>query len=214
MNLEIKKTIAREFLILIFSLSIGFVSFLCTYPYNTFKRYKKEQINSEIIKKNKLYDSISALYISKIENQEWFFNKLVSNYSLIRETKYNTREKLWKRLNTLASKDSIKYKWDFSNKDFLDFHNEIGFSDPEALQTFILKNRLSKKDSINYNTGKAIKLEINELGKNMRQTERNILSFKNQIQTGKQTFFICVILLFGIRYLFYSIAWSLNVLRK
>lgn len=214
MKLTTKKIIAREFLIMILVLTIGLISFLCTYPYNAYKRNQVENKSIEISEKSKKVDTLSLSFKNKIDQQNWFFDKY-SNHWDISGDKINTSEKLWKRLDFLALNDSIKYKWqNVWDKELLAFNKEIGFTNPDEFKSFIDKNRITKIDSLNYDSSLAINSEIALLTKNKKDYESEILSYNEQTEFGLKALIICFIILFGFRYLFYSLKWSLKTLKQ
>ena len=214
MKLTTKKIIAREFLIMILVLTIGLILFLCTYPYNAYKRNQVENKSIEISEKSKKVDTLSLSFKNKIDQQNWFFEKY-SNHWDISGDKINTSEKLWKRLDFLALNDSIKYKWqNVWDKELLAFNKEIGFTNPDEFKSFIDKNRITKIDSSNYDSSLAINSEIALLTKNKKDYESEILSYNEQTEFGLKALIICFIILFGFRYLFYSLKWSLKTLKQ
>jgi hypothetical protein len=214
MKLTTKKFIAREFLIMTLVLILGLISFLCTYQYNALKRNKVKNNKNEISKKTKQADSLSISYKSKLHNRSWFFQKFSNYYDLTDDT-INTSEKIWIRLDYLALKDSIKYNWGkVWDKDIVAFNKEIGFSNPDSFHSFIDKNRISKIDSSNYYSSLALNSEIALLSKSKNDNENKILTYNEQTEFGLNALIIYFIVFFGIRYLFYSIKWSLKTLKQ
>jgi hypothetical protein len=214
MKLTTKKIIAREFLTLTLVLTLGLISFLCTYPYNAFKRNQVERKSIEISEKSKRADSLSLSFKNKIDQQKWFFDKYSSHWDISGD-KINTSEKLWKRLDFLALNDSIKYKWqNVWDKDLIEFNKELGFLNPDEFQSFIDKNRITKTDSTNYDSSLSINSEVAALTQNKKDYDSKILSFNEQTEFGLKASIICFIILFGFRYLFYSIRWSLKILKQ
>lgn len=213
MKLTNKKIIAREFLTLTIILALGLISFLSTYPYNAYKRNQVENKNTEISEKRNKVDTLSLSFKNKIDQRKWFFDKYSNHWDISRVE--NTPDKLWKRLDYLALNDSIKYYWqNVWDKDLLAFNKEIGFLNPNEFQSFIDKNRITKKDSSNYDTFLAINSEIALLIKNIKNYESDILSSNEQTEFGQKALIICFIILFGFRYLFYSIKWSIKTLKQ
>jgi len=214
MKLTTKKIIAREFLTLTLVLTLGLISFLCTYPYNAYKRNQAKNISSEISEKSKKADTLSLTFKNKLGQQKWFFDKYSNQWDISGDV-INTSDKLWKRLDYLALNDSIKYKWqNVWDKDLIAFNKKIGFSNPEEFQSFIDKNRVTKIDSANYDSSLAINSEIALLTKNKKNYESEILSYNEQTEFGLKALIICFIILFGFRYLFYSLKWSLKTLKQ
>lgn len=214
MKLTTKKLIAREFLIMILVLTIGLISFFCTYPYNAYKRKQVENKSIEISEKSKKVDTLSLSFKNKIDQQNWFFEKYSNHWDISGDI-INTSEKLWQRLDFLALNDSIKYKWqNVWDKELLAFNKEIGFSNPDEFKSFIDKNRITKEDSSNYESSLAINSEIALLTKNKKDYESEILSYNEQKEFGLKALIICFFILFGFRYLFYSLKWSLKTLKQ
>ena len=214
MKLTTKKIIAREFLILTLILTVGIFSFLFTYPYNAYKRYQVQNINTEISKKRDKADTLSLSFTNKINQRKWYFEKYSNKWDISGD-EINTSDKLWKRLDFLALNDSIKFKWNnVWDKQIVEFNNEIGFSNPNDFQSFIDKNRLTKVDLSNYDSFLAINSEITILDKNKMEYESEILSFNERTNFGLTVLVICFLILFGFRYLFYSLKWSLKILKQ
>jgi hypothetical protein len=214
MKLTTKKIIAREFIILTLILTVVLFSFLCTYPYNAFKRYQVQNILTEISKKRDKADALSSSFINKLNQRKWFFEKF-SNQWDVSAFELNTSDKMWNRLDFLALNDSIKYKWNYVwDKEIVAFNKEIGFSNPDDFQSFIDKNRLTKVDSLNYDSFLAINSEITILDKNKMEHESETLSYIERTDFGLKVLVICFIFLFVFRYIFYSLKWSLKILKQ
>lgn len=75
MKQEFKKTIAREFLIVITVFILTLISFLSIYPYNWFKSKQIKSISESINLQDKILDSLSNSYKKKSNNQDWLYNK-------------------------------------------------------------------------------------------------------------------------------------------
>jgi hypothetical protein len=211
MNITLKKIIAREFLTLIMVLVCVLITFLCIYPYNIIVQRQVEKTSAKILEKTKLADSLSSTYKIKLDKQNWLFEKF-RNYFDVDNSKYwDQRDELWERLDELAVKDSIKYVW---VKEDITFFKSVGFSNSKSLQAFIEKNRINKVDSLKFDSSLVINSEIVLLSKNKKVKEGKIISHNEQIEIAMKTLFFCLVVFFGIRYLFYSIKWSFNVLKQ
>lgn len=214
MKLKIKKLIAREFLLLILAIGIGFVAFSCTYLFNFYQQSKSQNISNEIRAKETIADSLVRPFNNKIKQHEWFYNQNNEKIDLSGSL-YDSPERLWNILNELALKDSIRIKfrtvWTPELKKIL---SDIGFDNPEKLKSFIDENRLTIEDSSKYEQAKNIRTEINLLRNKIGVHDSKILSINAQIELGFWTFCISFILLFAIRYIVYAIKWSLNTLRQ
>jgi len=211
MKLQTKKIIAKEFLILTITAFLGLIAFLGTYPYNYFQKNNIDKLNKSISEKTKIADSLSSSYNIKEGNQNWFFNKYFDKV----ETEFNTSDELWKRLDDLAQKDSIKYKWEkVWNKELVAFLKETGFPSGDNFNSFILSSRITTADLQNYNQSTKVKKEINNLKSKKGNIKSSILSFNQQAEFGLKCFIVAAILFFCLRYLYYSIRWSIKTLKQ
>lgn len=214
MQLQTKKIIAREFLILTLTALIGFVGFLGTYSNNYFKKTKIDKLEENIVEKNRMSDSLSKSYNIKVGKQNRFFNKYFDKVNR-EDTEFNTSDKLWKRLSDLAQKDSIKYKWkNVWNKELISFLKETGFSDGDNFNSFIVTNTITTSDFENYNHSAKLNQEIKELKSEKDTIRSKILSINQQIAFGFKCFIVASIILFGARYLFYAVRWSIRTLKQ
>jgi hypothetical protein len=215
MKLTTKKIIAQEFITLTLVLALGLISFLCTYPYNAFKQIQVVNKSTEISEKRKQSYSLSISYQSKLDKQNWFFEKFSNYYDLSGDTTLDSSNEVWKRFEWNALNNKIKYKWEnFWAKDDISYFKEIGFSNPEALHSFIVKNRITKIDSTKYDSSKIINTNIALLTKSKSEYESDILSYNEQTDFTMKAIIIYFILFFGVRYFFYSLKWSLKILKQ
>lgn len=211
MKLTTKKIIAREFLNLTFVITLGIISFLCTFPYNTFKKNQAEKVSIEILEKSKKSDSLILPFKNKLDKKQWFYNQFSNRFG----NDTYTMEKLWNRLDYLALNDSIKDRWYNSwSKDVIKFNMEIGFSTPEKFQSFIQNNHLAKAEILNYNLSKDIIKEKFSLTKKKDQINREVLSENEQIEFGFRVLLVMFIILFFLRYFLYAIMWSFKTLKE
>jgi hypothetical protein len=215
MRLQIKKIIAREFLILIVTICIGLLAFSLTYPYNFCRQHQVDNLTNKIITKENLADSLSTSFDTKIKKKKWLNKKLNEEFDLSSDTIY--LDSIWIRLVSLAQNDSIKFRWD-GNKNWIEiwtpFFKKIGFNNPSSLQEFILTNNINKSDIENNNSSLKIKDEIKSLKLQKREIENKILSYYEQVNFGIVTLIIFGIILFGLRYVVYSVKWSLKILKQ
>ncbi|WP_291122944.1 hypothetical protein, partial [Flavobacterium sp. UBA6046] len=59
MNIQTKKIIAREFLILLIVIGLGIIGFLSIYPYNLYRNKQIEDLSNIINRKQKGIDSLN-----------------------------------------------------------------------------------------------------------------------------------------------------------
>jgi len=214
MIISTKKIIAREFLILTVVAVCGSLCFLCTYPYNYHIKKEIENLNSEILRKTTLKDSLKTTFVEKQEKQDWYFNNFINEFAVY---KSNTSEKLWKRTLILTNNDSIKILWETNwrkDKQIISFFNKIGFFNPNELQNFIKENSLIKSEIINKNQAVSLEKEI-QIRYNSKIDKKNkVLSYNKQIEFLKNSVCLLFIILFGLRYLLYAVKWSLKTLKE
>ena len=210
MKLQTKKLIAREFLLLTIALSLGFICFLCTYPYNNYRNREIKNLEKSIAEKNKIADSLSHQYKIKSQKKDWFFERFTTKFG----SDLYKNEELWNRLLFLAKVDSIKYKWKVWAKELIDFNKELDFSTPEKFKEFIDAYRINSKDSAEYNQSLNVNRDIAALKIQKRDVETIKLSFEKQVEFGIISTIILGIMLFAARYLFYAVRWSIKVLKQ
>lgn len=215
MKLTTKKIIAREFLALLVVIVIGLTTFLGVYAYNAVKEKKISRLTSEINITTKQVDSLSYAYNKKTDKQNWFFKKWSSTFDLSDDTQYNTLEKVWKRIDYLAEQDSISYKWkNIWHKDLVTFHKEIGFQNPEEFKAFIDDNRISEKDKSDFTVANEKKAIITDIDSEMKETQKSKLSYDEQLDFTTATLLLLCLFIFGFRYLYYGVRWSLRILNE
>ncbi|PWT78854.1 MAG: hypothetical protein C5B59_00935 [Bacteroidetes bacterium] len=217
MDLRTKKTIAREFLILIISVTIGLLGFVGIYIRTYLKNDEYRLLNESISKKSRIKDSLFLPYQEKLGIQNWFFGRYWDKADKAdkEDTSDNTSKKLWQFLRPLAEKDSIKYKWEKTwNKTVISFLKESGFPTSDSFKSFILLNTISIADSLNYAQSKIVKSEIDNLESEKRAIRSSLYSSKQEAEFGFKFFFISAAVLFGFRYFYYGIRWSVKTLKQ
>jgi hypothetical protein len=211
MQINFKKIIAREFLILITVLVIGVLSFCVGTICNT---YSKTRISGLQLK----IDALSRRYNDKIGRQIWVTNTLcerVINCGTENERVRNN-DVIWTKLIKYASEDKLKFKmgiiisketkaWD--SLTITVFKDIMGFSTPEKLKEFIMQSTLNKKEISDYNN--SIKLSEEKIN-----LESNLFEDYQIWNFTLNTIAISFVIGFVIRYLFYAILWSINTLKS
>ena len=213
MNLKKRKIIAREFLILLLVVVLGFIAFACTYPYNYFLNSSVSKLNSEIISQEKQLDSIEEPYKNKIAEQKRVYEGWMKNDKLDRSAYRDFREH-WARLEYLHKQDSISFKYNnVWNKVVIDHLKNMGFTNASQLNEFIGANSITEIDNKTETKSKQLKDKIFNLREKYRNKKEEILHFDDQMD------FALIILLFGgilafpIRFLIYGVRWSINTLK-
>ncbi len=110
MKLQIKKIIAREFLILTISIGIGLLIYASTFPYNFYRQNNVVDLGQTITSKTLLADSLSKQFNVKTKGKKWLVQKFNEEFDFSSDKSY--LDTLIVQLDILAQKDSIKYRWD------------------------------------------------------------------------------------------------------
>lgn len=214
MRLYIKKIIAREFLVLVLVSFLCGIGFLLTYPYNAYQKNQVNRFSSAIGLKEELFDSIYHFYKLKYDKQNWFFTQYSNEFGTL-DYRYNSKEKVWNRLSYLSKNDSIAFKWNrVWDADLIKFHKEIGFQTPQQLDAFIKENSMSLNDSASKNSALKVMNEIDSLRNQQKQFNGKILSYEDQINFSIMVWIVFACLLFGLRFLYYAIRWSIVTLKQ
>jgi hypothetical protein len=126
-----------------------------------------------------------------------------------------TTNTLWMHLDKLSLQDSIRFKfvdsWTETLKSKL---KGIGFNSAEELSNFIIQNRISPIDSSNCEKAKSIHKDISELENELKNHEQQLVSGSQQTDFGIKSLILFGIIFFAFRYLYYSIKWSINILKS
>ena len=274
MNIQIKKVIAREFLILLSAVVLGIIVYNSIFPYNYYQNQQKNRLTKKLLADRVVCDSLVLQFNTKELNQKWLFNKnleLSASYMLWealdsldiipKNTAYDlffqtysiseAQMKLWNNIHSkdLYTKSLSDFKeqffpkkqnlfnsnihtltsfWtfldDLTKKDSIivnELLNEriknklkmIGFNSPEDLIKFINRNRITKLDSANYKKAYPLQENIKNLENRVRKCEQKTISKNRQLDIGTYSLIFFVFIFFVLRYLFYSIKWSIRILK-
>ena len=214
MQLRTKKVIAREFIILLIAILLVAGAFGGTYIYNSMQNNQALQLDDTIVKKTAMADNLAKSYKLKRKNQQWFYDKNNEIVDLT-HTELNSPYKLWQRLDYLAATDSIQIKldsvWTPEIKELL---VTIDFDNPKKLIAFIDKNRITETDSTDFATSTSVNTEIEKVKKVKAVYKAKMFSVDQQKNFTLTILGITLIVLFGLRYLIYSISWSVKILKQ
>ena len=214
MQLKTKKLIAREFIFFLITSLLILITFSGTYIYNYTQSNNAAKFDTVILNRRSMADSLANPYKTKLKNQQWFYDKNNEVVDL-KTTDFNTPYKLWRRLDYLSANDSIKIKLDsFWTPEIKALLVAIDFDDPEKLISFIDKNRITQDDSTDFNNAVLINTEVGKLKEGRAVYTNKILSLHQQIRFTLWVSLVLFIGLFGSRYLFYAIRWSIQILKQ
>jgi len=212
MKLNRKKIIAREFLLLLSCFLISGIAYIGVYPYNYVIRLKVDKLEISI---NPLTDEIQSLekpVNAKLSKQKWFYDE---NLKRDATSGYNSYSELWKRLEYLQKSDSIIFKWNnIWDTDLKNLIKEIGFNNVKDFDKFISDNSLKTDELKTIEKVDSIKTEIANIKSQIRIIENKGLDIKDQLNFALLFLLITGIIAFPIRYLIYSIKWSIRTLNQ
>lgn len=213
MKLHSKKILAREFLILTLVLIIGIISFLLTYPYNSFKTSKEKTIVTEIATKSYQLDSLN----SSDHNTKYLITIDERPFKILREfDSTEGRHLSYAELKKLIAKskgrksyfDEFNKKMKF--KDFDEFEDVIQ-TDESRENLKIIKNQ---NDSVKTLKVIALRQELNKLNNNKNAVSKSILTKQEQYQFAFWTMIFSAVILILLRLTFYGVSWSISTLRR
>jgi len=244
MKLNTKKTIAREFLILLSIFLISLFVFIIIYSFNSFRKYKITHLSEQIKNNKTTSDSLSLQFKSKREKQLLFHDSFygfiyIFNHPLKKEKKREDqfsaafdeaneavayaksyKASYQKNENLLEFDTSLNY---FKNdtginfnlvKDFPAFSKEFGFSSPEKFKDYLNKYFINSTDTSNNNKAIKIHQSTDSLIRKQQDIKLAILSINKEYQIVLIVFLILSALLFPVRYIYYTVKWSINILRQ
>lgn len=212
MNKKVKRIIAREFLTLLILVVLESLTFVFVSQYNSYQKNKIKKIDKSLVEKEKLTDDINILVHEKIEKELTFKNKLELNG---KEFTDEQADHFWKILTDIHKKDSIVYLWDNSwGTDFKIVIQSTGLKDGYELNQFIIKNSLSREDSILLTKLDTIQKETSYLTKQKTDVENKIINNNEKLEILERIGIVLFGILFILRYLIYGVKWSLKTLKE
>lgn len=212
MKLETKKLIAREFLLMLIVIGISVIVFISTFAYNSYKKGKYTTLQNEIILKEKTNQQLSHSFTQKFENHAWLYNVINENFDLS-NSGYDDPEKLWERFNVLIVKDSLRYKYVHNTKVKRSFEL-AGLSNVGSVEKFIKQNTLTSIENSNIKSFVKNRKIINSLKSKTKKIRVSILTNIEITKRSLMLLFIGLVIIFPLRFLFYSINWSIKILKQ
>jgi hypothetical protein len=227
MKLKVKKIIAREFLILIATITISFITFLCIYAYNHYYQNKLASLTLKNSAKRLVWDSLTNITNAKTKKQLWFSSIYYANYNFStpeRKLEFFTDSglpifgksqnlKVFERLIDLDKKDSLILFFS-NNNSFIEFGKLYKFKTPSDFKYFVNENTITSADLENLKKSNIILNEIRDLEIEKINTQNKIISPKDNKHFVILALLYSAIILFLLRYLFYGISWSINTLKQ
>lgn len=215
MKLITKKFIAREFLILLSSLIIWIASYLSISLYNLFHQHEIKNTDDMIYMKIQMADSLSKAYDQKKDKQLWFTNNYKERYSDLPKSYEQANQIIWRNFKSWRDENVIVDKWNkVWSKDFISFITQLEFENPTVFKNFIEQNLITSNDSLNKQKSDLYRNEINKLKVKKAALSGKLFSRDEQYQFSIQFFVCSLIVLFGVRFIYYGIKWSVKTLRE
>jgi len=208
MTEKTRKIIAREFLIFIVALIIGFLIIFGTLCYNFILQIKEKNIQQTINEKGKLADSLAKSYNIKTFKDKDYISRVYSALNDIGENSNNFKsEDTFRKiiLNDSVYQKSVYHllqnKIEGFTKSFMEFTNS-------------LKIQLTQDDINKKVQSRAIETEINKLTQKGINLQNSYLNTKEKIKISLYIFLLTILFLFPLRYLVYATNWSIKTLKK
>lgn len=212
MKLNRKKIIAREFLLLMVCIFISVIAFVGIYPYNHVIKSKVDKIEKKIIPLANELQEIEEPINAKLSKQKWFYEKWQENSNLV---DYKNYSEIWEKLEYLHSKDSIKVKWNSVwAEPVLNLIKSLDFKNPTQFDKFIEDNSLNRDELDKIQVADNIRSEISDYKNQIESINYNLLDIDDQFNFALFILVIAGIIAFPIRYLYYSVRWSIKTLKQ
>jgi hypothetical protein len=210
MNLNSKKVIAREFIVLIACGLIAFVVWLIALMYNQF-------IHNEILKLNiskkeiqKVSDQKEKSFVFKINEQKRFHK--ISQWKGW-HTDNRSYSKLWQRVENLIKSDSLQYRWENEwGQEFKDdSEKHFHISNSDDFINYIRRYSLTEKEKKVLIEGEN---QIEKINDKIKSAENKFVDYFMADQPPSIFLIIFLIIAFPLRFIFYALKWSIKTLRQ
>jgi hypothetical protein len=183
--LNVKKIIAREILILLIAIGIGFLVFLGTFGYNFYKESISRRLEKQIDNAHALYNRLDYQFDYKQRNHIWYFDRMDAIFLLRTNYDTNTEQKFWdytRGARHWQNIDSVTSRWNgkWAKIGVTQHFKEIGFSTPKQLQRFFLDKSISTKDSLDHKNALLVVKDLEVLNEKLTRNEESKMNFVDQ----------------------------------
>lgn len=215
MELRRKKIIAREFLILMGCIGMGFVFYGSTFLYNAYFDHKKSSIEKDRTQKQIEISDLRATFEKKQAKQSWFFDQEKQLFDLDFPRNTENIKVVWTYWENLEQHDSIPIYYDkIWNDKTRKLYGKIGFGNSKALSSFIRENMITKEDQEHLSKANQVGAEENALWSQYWRLNAHILSQEEQLQYTLRASLYLLFVAFPLRFLINAIRWSIRVVRQ
>jgi hypothetical protein len=198
---------AREILFLLSTLLLCILFYISLIGYNQLKSNKNDLLESDLKNIEYTYDSLMKNHKSKIDNQKWLHEKFYNNYS----KSYKTYDALWDRLVFLYTIDSISVKYNkIWSKETIDFFTSVGLNSSHSLNDFVENNSLTSEET---NQIKRLEFDKETIKRESEEIIREKLTTNEKVARLLAFLWTLLIILFLFRYIYYTIIWSIKILK-
>jgi hypothetical protein len=210
-----KKIVAREFLVFVaFILLIG-ISVLILFSYNYIQSRNVDIKQNKISQLSREKDVVIKPYRDKLKKRKWFYdlNRELGllDFSSLNQERFEAA--ILVRFEKLAQKDSLIQIEKKINPRFLSLIVK-NFGSINEFNKFLLKNCFTREDTLNIIKYDNLKIQIEKESKLVLKFKENKLNSYDMLYYLKWIAVILAFILFVLRYFYYSIIWSVNVLKN
>lgn len=187
------------------------LAFLGTFPYNYIIASKIDNLEKDKQSIKQGIDSLSGPFSIKTDTQKWFYSECVKHKATGGNKTYT---ELWEILEHKAKVDSIQYSWDngWSN-DITETIQEIGFSTGLEFEQFIESNSLSTDEITQAQSAEPLNVQLRKIKTRIRTEKYKALDSNERMEFALVCLMLIGILLFPLRFLIYSIRWSIRTIK-
>ncbi len=212
LTLKHKKIIAREFLLFIIAIVTPFLVYFALHGANAYQKYKIDGYYKDASIANDTAKPLIVNYNKKKDKQAWYFDKYGSWGFSQTSPDIDTPDELWANsCDYFYDVDSIASF--YNAKSMTSFFNYIGIKSPYELKYFIKENTLTNEDISNKKEGDRVLNMVSEINIKRIDAQNSIIDKEEIYRLSVNSFWVLVIILFGFRFLYYAIIWSIKTLK-
>jgi hypothetical protein len=210
--INFKKVIAREFLFIVTGIILFLIGLISLYIFQEYKDECVDEISNEIKSENILKSEYFSILESKKNKKQDYFIYLFKRFDLVPSDGEDLQKEVWTNYNKKINGNEKEYREWFKDlaEDLKITNNAFGLKNDKTFKEFIIENTITKQDSLKYN--KSYKKVVNLIRKREILISEQISHYEYYDYLWL-IFTIIMIILFGVRYLYYATKWSINTLK-